>query len=78
METAQQARERGLQHAGPEGAYLTVKEMSFELFCQIVTCVFHQCNLHIHGEHSRNNRMVPMVTLSDSTAIGLVIAHGNS
>ncbi|XP_056877885.1 sortilin isoform X1 [Takifugu flavidus] len=35
-----------------------------------------KCNLHIHGEHSRNNRMVPMVTLSDSTAIGLVIAHG--
>uniref|UniRef100_H3D0B0 Si:dkey-159a18.1 n=1 Tax=Tetraodon nigroviridis TaxID=99883 RepID=H3D0B0_TETNG len=35
-----------------------------------------KCNLHIHGEHSRNNRMVPMVTLSDSTAVGLVIAHG--
>lgn len=42
-----------------------------------MTRVLHQCNLHIHGEHSRNNRMVPMVTLSDSTAIGLVIAHGN-
>lgn len=43
----------------------------------MVTFVFHQCNLHIHGEHSCNNRMVPMVTLSDSTAVGLVIAHGN-
>ncbi|XP_056224065.1 sortilin isoform X2 [Seriola aureovittata] len=34
------------------------------------------CNLHIHGEHSRNNRIVPMVALSEPTAIGLVIAHG--
>lgn len=39
--------------------------------------VFHQCNLHIHGEHSRNNRIVPMLALSEPTAIGLVIAHGN-
>uniref|UniRef100_A0A3Q3N2F9 Si:dkey-159a18.1 n=1 Tax=Labrus bergylta TaxID=56723 RepID=A0A3Q3N2F9_9LABR len=34
-----------------------------------------QCNLHIHGEHSRNNRIVPMLALSEPTAIGLVIAH---
>ncbi|KAK5876499.1 hypothetical protein CesoFtcFv8_025848 [Champsocephalus esox] len=34
------------------------------------------CNLHIHGEHSRRNRIVPMVALSEPTAIGLVIAHG--
>lgn len=39
-------------------------------------CVFPQCNLHIHGEHSRNNRIVPMLALSEPTAIGLVIAHG--
>ncbi|XP_073336511.1 sortilin [Pagrus major] len=35
-----------------------------------------RCNLHIHGEHSRNNRIVPMLALSEPTAIGLVIAHG--
>ncbi|XP_067346676.1 sortilin [Channa argus] len=35
-----------------------------------------KCNLHIHGEHSRNNRIVPMVALSEPTAVGLVIAHG--
>uniref|UniRef100_A0A673AZX7 Sortilin-like n=1 Tax=Sphaeramia orbicularis TaxID=375764 RepID=A0A673AZX7_9TELE len=34
------------------------------------------CNLHIHGEHSRNNRIVPMLALTEPTAIGLVIAHG--
>ncbi|XP_069021056.1 sortilin [Embiotoca jacksoni] len=34
------------------------------------------CNLHIHGEHSRINKVVPMVALSEPTAIGLVIAHG--
>ncbi|XP_068611668.1 sortilin [Brachionichthys hirsutus] len=34
------------------------------------------CNLHIHGEHSCNNRIVPMLALSEPTAIGLVIAHG--
>ncbi|KAM6961583.1 sortilin [Tautogolabrus adspersus] len=34
------------------------------------------CNLHIHGEHSRNNRIVPMLALSEPTAIGLVMAHG--
>ncbi|XP_037615819.1 sortilin [Sebastes umbrosus] len=34
------------------------------------------CNLHIHGEHSRVNHMVPMLALSEPTAIGLVIAHG--
>ncbi|XP_039996356.1 sortilin [Xiphias gladius] len=34
------------------------------------------CNLHIHGEHSRNNRIVPMLALSEPTAVGLVIAHG--
>lgn len=38
---------------------------------------FSQCNLHIHGEHSRRNRIVPMLALSEPTAIGLVIAHGN-
>ncbi|KAM9328537.1 sortilin [Pholidichthys leucotaenia] len=35
------------------------------------------CNLHIHGEHSRKNRIVPMLALSEPTAIGLVIAHGS-
>ncbi|XP_029901713.1 sortilin [Myripristis murdjan] len=34
------------------------------------------CNLHIHGEHSRYNRITPMLPLSEPTAIGLVIAHG--
>ncbi|XP_030576200.1 sortilin [Archocentrus centrarchus] len=34
------------------------------------------CNLHIHGEHSRINRIVPMLALSEPTAVGLVIAHG--
>ncbi|XP_029317901.1 LOW QUALITY PROTEIN: sortilin [Cottoperca gobio] len=34
------------------------------------------CNLHIHGEHSRINRIVPILALSEPTAIGLVIAHG--
>ncbi|XP_056281267.1 sortilin isoform X1 [Pseudoliparis swirei] len=34
------------------------------------------CNIHIHGEHSRNIRIVPMLALSEPTAIGLVIAHG--
>uniref|UniRef100_A0A8D2ZK76 VPS10 domain-containing protein n=1 Tax=Scophthalmus maximus TaxID=52904 RepID=A0A8D2ZK76_SCOMX len=34
------------------------------------------CNLHIHGEHSRNNMIVPMLALSEPSAIGLVIAHG--
>ncbi|XP_070709817.1 sortilin [Pempheris klunzingeri] len=43
-----------------------------------VECGEHvlKCNLHIHGEHSRNNRIVPMLALSEPTAIGLVIAHG--
>ncbi|AWO98118.1 putative sortilin-like [Scophthalmus maximus] len=35
-----------------------------------------KCNLHIHGEHSRNNMIVPMLALSEPSAIGLVIAHG--
>ncbi|KAF6718478.1 Sortilin, partial [Oryzias melastigma] len=35
-----------------------------------------QCNLHIHGEHSRKNGIVPMLALSEPTAVGLVIAHG--
>ncbi|XP_032360484.1 sortilin isoform X1 [Etheostoma spectabile] len=34
------------------------------------------CNLHIHGEHSRKNSIIPMLPLSEPTAIGLVIAHG--
>ncbi|XP_047430952.1 sortilin [Mugil cephalus] len=34
------------------------------------------CNLHIHGEHSRNKGIVPMLALSEPTAVGLVIAHG--
>ncbi|XP_078137726.1 sortilin [Sander vitreus] len=34
------------------------------------------CNLHIHGEHSRKNSIIPMLALSEPTAIGLVIAHG--
>ncbi|XP_061571228.1 sortilin [Cololabis saira] len=44
-----------------------------------VDCGDHvkSCNLHIHGEHSRNNRIVPMLALSAPTAIGLVIAHGS-
>lgn len=36
-----------------------------------------KCNLHIHGEHSRNDHIVPMLALSEPTAIGLVIAHGS-
>ncbi|XP_077356906.1 sortilin isoform X2 [Festucalex cinctus] len=35
------------------------------------------CNLHIHGEHSRINRIIPMLLMSDPTAVGLVIAHGS-
>ncbi|XP_024139617.1 sortilin isoform X3 [Oryzias melastigma] len=35
-----------------------------------------QCNLHIHGEHSRKNGIVPMLALSEPTAVGLVIGHG--
>ncbi|KAL0963023.1 hypothetical protein UPYG_G00348590 [Umbra pygmaea] len=35
------------------------------------------CNLHIHGEHSRFNGITPMLPLSDPTAIGFVIAHGS-
>ncbi|KAG7497826.1 sortilin-like [Solea senegalensis] len=35
-----------------------------------------KCNLHVHGEHSRNNRIVPMLALTEPTAVGLVIAHG--
>lgn len=44
----------------------------------VSVCAFPplQCNLHIHGEHSRNNRIVPMVALSEATAVGVVIAHG--
>ncbi|XP_061768162.1 sortilin isoform X2 [Nerophis ophidion] len=34
------------------------------------------CKLHIHGEHSRINHIVPMLLMSEPTAIGLVIAHG--
>ncbi|KAM8907809.1 sortilin [Spinachia spinachia] len=34
------------------------------------------CKLHIHGEHSRNIRIVPMLALSEPRAVGLVIAHG--
>nr|XP_057933144.1 sortilin isoform X1 [Doryrhamphus excisus] len=34
------------------------------------------CKLHIHGEHSRINRIVPMLLMSEPTAVGLVIAHG--
>uniref|UniRef100_A0A3P8QUM9 VPS10 domain-containing protein n=1 Tax=Astatotilapia calliptera TaxID=8154 RepID=A0A3P8QUM9_ASTCA len=39
--------------------------------------IYLSCNLHIHGEHSRNNHIVPMVTLSEPAAVGLVIAHGS-
>ncbi|CAG5927509.1 unnamed protein product [Menidia menidia] len=43
-----------------------------------VDCGDHvkSCKLHIHGEHSRRNQIVPMLALSEPTAIGLVIAHG--
>ncbi|XP_026182806.1 sortilin isoform X2 [Mastacembelus armatus] len=43
-----------------------------------VDCEDHtkNCHLHIHGEHSRNNQIVPMLALSEPTAVGLVIAHG--
>nr|XP_046152853.1 sortilin-like [Oncorhynchus gorbuscha] len=37
----------------------------------------NDCNLHIHGEHSRYNGITPMLPLSDPTAVGLVIAHGS-
>ncbi|KAM4569672.1 sortilin isoform 2-T2 [Odontesthes bonariensis] len=42
-----------------------------------VDCGDHvkSCNLHVHGEHSRKNEIVPMLALSEPTAIGLVIAH---
>uniref|UniRef100_A0A3B5MEM6 VPS10 domain-containing protein n=1 Tax=Xiphophorus couchianus TaxID=32473 RepID=A0A3B5MEM6_9TELE len=43
---------------------------------QNVNCA-DNCNLHIHGEHSRKNRIVPVLALSEPTAIGLVIAHGS-
>lgn len=47
--------------------------------CLMCKCLsFCQCNLHIHGEHSRNDHIVPMLALSEPTAIGLVIAHGNT
>ncbi|KAK7886137.1 hypothetical protein WMY93_025758 [Mugilogobius chulae] len=36
-----------------------------------------KCNLHIHGEHSRDDHLVPMLALSDPSAIGLIIAHGS-
>uniref|UniRef100_A0A8C6WU42 Si:dkey-159a18.1 n=1 Tax=Neogobius melanostomus TaxID=47308 RepID=A0A8C6WU42_9GOBI len=36
-----------------------------------------KCNLHIHGEHSRNDHLVPMLALSDPSAIGLIMAHGS-
>ncbi|XP_061663518.1 sortilin isoform X2 [Syngnathoides biaculeatus] len=34
------------------------------------------CNLHIHGEHSRTNHIVPMLLMSEASAVGLVLAHG--
>uniref|UniRef100_A0A3B3ZI37 VPS10 domain-containing protein n=1 Tax=Periophthalmus magnuspinnatus TaxID=409849 RepID=A0A3B3ZI37_9GOBI len=37
-----------------------------------------KCNLHIHGEHSRDDQIVPMLALSEPSAIGLIIAHGDS
>lgn len=39
-------------------------------------CAF-QCNLHIHGEYSLNSGISPMLPLSDPSAVGLIIAHGN-
>ncbi|XP_066524564.1 sortilin [Hoplias malabaricus] len=36
-----------------------------------------KCNLHIHGEHSLYSGISPMLPLSDSSAIGLIIAHGS-
>lgn len=39
-------------------------------------CMF-QCNLHIHGEHSRYSGVSPMLPLSHPSAVGLIIAHGN-
>ncbi|XP_072528644.1 sortilin isoform X2 [Salminus brasiliensis] len=36
-----------------------------------------RCNLHIHGEHSHYIGISPMVPLTDSAAVGLIIAHGN-
>ncbi|KAF7694133.1 sortilin isoform X2 [Silurus meridionalis] len=36
-----------------------------------------RCNLHIHGEHSLYSGISPMLPLSDPSAVGLIIAHGN-
>lgn len=44
--------------------------------CHSLFVFSQQCHLHIHGEHSRNNRIIPMLPLSEPTAVGLVIAHG--
>ncbi|KAM8882826.1 sortilin isoform 2-T2 [Synchiropus picturatus] len=35
------------------------------------------CHLHVHGEHSRNNQVVPMLPLTEPSAVGLVLAHGS-
>ncbi|XP_041099765.1 sortilin-like [Polyodon spathula] len=35
-----------------------------------------RCSLHIHGEYSISNQLAPMLPLSDPSAVGLVIAHG--
>ncbi|KAM9824786.1 sortilin [Neosynchiropus ocellatus] len=35
------------------------------------------CHLHVHGEHSRNNHVVPMLPLTEPSAVGLVLAHGS-
>uniref|UniRef100_A0A8C4X6D0 Sortilin-like n=1 Tax=Erpetoichthys calabaricus TaxID=27687 RepID=A0A8C4X6D0_ERPCA len=36
-----------------------------------------KCNLHIHGEYSKYTDLVPMLPLSDPSAVGLIIAHGS-
>ncbi|KAK1169010.1 sortilin [Acipenser oxyrinchus oxyrinchus] len=36
-----------------------------------------RCSLHIHGEYSISNQLAPMLPLSDPSAVGLIIAHGD-
>lgn len=42
----------------------------------MIVCMF-QCSLQIHGEHSHYSGISPMLPLSDPSAVGLIIAHGN-
>lgn len=67
--------QRVCSNPGRHISYFIIYELVTKTLCPCAFC--HQCNLHIHGEHSRNNRIVPMLALSEPTAVGLVIAHGD-